>query len=623
MAVCATFEAQISALKQQLQQMEEDHAMELEKVDAQWSKCLQDKLNAHKNEKIDMTNDFENRLMKQKLQAQETEDEQQEVVRSLQAELKDERRTREDVETALNRSELALAEATDRLLEHGEVIKRIMQERDQLRGELAERGEQITMLKGEVEVLKDALAGGERTISDLHSQLSKLSERHQRCTEEWEARNRQLGEQLGAAMWEAEQAKAELERVDEKHNREKEAIINDFELRLLKLQADAQAVQDSLQEQINDLTSQVNRERRGRKSAEEEVARAAAEAGEMRSALQDAQDEIEALKAELESLKEQIRSAERVIEGLERNNKGLMEELRGALLEVDEYKKQIERIRHEAEAKYSQLIAQIERITGEKVTLDDSLTVEHTATQRLKSEVDRLLATIKALHKIAEEGEHRKARIAELEAELALRNARIAELEDECDGIQKQAERRHSELCDEIGFIDGIKRQKESDLNAEQSITSSLRQQIQALLQTIEDLKDLAAENEAAKARIRELEADVAHLQALVFQLEQQVEELQLEINSSGRHRIEGMEAEIQRLHGIIRSLEKRTMSYSTEWSADSYVASSPPSYVAQELSSPRHAQRDQQQFDQQAEIGRLLQREAQFEDILCSERRR
>lgn len=187
---------------------------------------------------------------------------------------------------------------------------------------------------------------------------------------------------------------------------------------------------------------------------------------------------------------------------------------------IVELEREMERVRAAAEAKYKDLIQQVEEITGQKVIVDDSLSIEKTATRKLKDEIDRLLAKIDSFSSLEEENERRGRRIRELENQLSIASATIADLEREIDGVRRDAAEQYAKLRHEVEKITGIKMSVEGNLNEEKSVTSTLKDEITRLLRTIEELKKIAEENQSAADRLHDAEATIAKLQLHVRELE-------------------------------------------------------------------------------------------------------
>jgi len=159
----------------------------------------------------------------------------------------------------------------------------------------------------------------------------------------------------------------------------------------------------------------------------------------------------------------------------------------------------------------------VEEITGQKVVVEDELSVEKTATVKLKNKIDSLLETIEALK---QRGAALEDRIRQLEGALDASEAEKEALRAEVQRIKDEAARRYHELTREIEQITGVKIKVEGDLNEEQTVTGSLREEIARLLRTIEDLKNRVQQTEDLKQRIAELEDECHRLQDEVKVLE-------------------------------------------------------------------------------------------------------
>jgi chromosome segregation ATPase len=236
-------------------------------------------------------------------------------------------------------------------------------------------------------------------------------------------------------------------------------------------------------------------------------------------------EEIERLKEmEIEQIRKMHeREKQAIVKEWEARTQDLRRDYEAALREIEELKREIERIKEEAEAKYAQLILQVEQITGEKVIVQDHLSVEQTATVKLKAEVDRLLQTIEELRaRISElemdDGSSR--RLADLMRELEERERQIEALRREIAQIKDETARRFAELSREIERITGLKINVEGDLTSERDMTSNLRKDIDQLLRTIEDLKRMLEEGQADKDRVAQLESEIDRLRGVIRGLE-------------------------------------------------------------------------------------------------------
>jgi len=253
----------------------------------------------------------------------------------------------------------------------------------------------------------------------------------------------------------------------------------------------------------------------------------------------------------------------------------------------------------EADEKYKELLALIEEITGQKISAEDALSLERTAVSQLRAEIDRLkalldnyanvekemsrlkslianlqnenagcakensdlralirqleqdilvknnmiatqLARLDALKDIETENSRRGEIIRQLQATIADNEAEINSLREELKRIQEDAANRYAALRAEVERITGIKMSIEGDLNEEKSLTDRLRDEIDRLMRSIEELNRIAAENQAKQVYVLELEN------------------------------------EIQRLHRIITELEQKKLSYTTEWRSGSPTRTSP-----------------------------------------------
>jgi len=238
-----------------------------------------------------------------------------------------------------------------------------------------------------------------------------------------------------------------------------------------------------------------------------------------------------ALKDEVEMLQRQVEQGKKEMERLlsvhaeeraqwEQKNTDLKEEIEEWKAIISEMKRAHQRQLEEAEQKYAQLITQVEEITGQKVVVEDHLSIEQTASQKLKAEVDSLKAQIAAMAGLQAECDRRGERIQALEQDLLRANRRIAELEAEIANLSDDAQARYEALRREIERITGFKIQIEGDLNEEKTTTSSLKDEINRLLRTIEELKRIAEAHGKSAARIHELELEVARFQKEIRKLE-------------------------------------------------------------------------------------------------------
>jgi chromosome segregation ATPase len=243
----------------------------------------------------------------------------------------------------------------------------------------------------------------------------------------------------------------------------------------------------------------------------------------------------------------------------------LAERLQAALKKIEEQKKEMIRIKKESEEKYAKLVREVEKITGEKVVVEDHLSVEQTATSRLRKEVDKLLKTIEDLRSVERENEMRRKKIAELEALLADRDNEIRRLQHEVDSIKREAAERYAQLRADIEKITGIKMEVEGKWNTECGVTSSLREEVERLLRTIEELQRIAKDSEGQKAKIRELEGEVQRLMGVIRSLEAKLAEIQHLADHNSY-----LEKEVQRLHALIRDLEQKSLNFTTDWRAGS-----------------------------------------------------
>merc|ERR1711871_1687214 len=203
---------------------------------------------------------------------------------------------------------------------------------------------------------------------------------------------------------------------------------------------------------------------------------------EWRIKTQDLVQEIEQGKRERQQL---VQAHAQEKEDWRVRERGLQNEVSQLQQELERLRAEMERVKREAEAKYAKLIQQVEEITGQKVVVEDHLSVEKTATQRLKSEVDRLLATIDALRGLEAENERQRQQIKELEAALRNANIDIENWRAEVEKLRREAADRYAQLRAEIERITGVKIEVEGDLSSERTVTTNLREEIQRLLRTI------------------------------------------------------------------------------------------------------------------------------------------
>jgi len=254
--------------------------------------------------------------------------------------------------------------------------------------------------------------------------------------------------------------------------------------------------------------------------------------------------DLEATNKDLEATNKDLEATNK---NLEATNKNLEAQLMAAQAKIAElkevqlhmvvqFKEETDRVRREAEAKYAQLMVQIERITGEKVVVEDHLTVEVTATKTLKSEVDRLKA-------LEPQNQRQAHKIKQLEASLHDTETTIRSLHKECEAIKTEAAQRYAHLREDIEVITGIKIVVEGELDKEHTVTNKLRQEIARLLRTIEDLKRVAEESQRHKVRNQQLETELGRLLARIEELERMVDD-----GRSKAARIRELEAEVEHL---------------------------------------------------------------------------
>jgi len=348
-------------------------------------------------------------------------------------------------------------------------------------------GEEVQGLREELEAAKKALAATEKeleaTIERSEKDKAKLKEKVKELTANLEALEQELVVAANTIK--------ELERVVKKTEKEKVEALETVDV----LNVEVSTFKKSLQRAEADVKEQ-----------KVTIDRQSGELVELNSLNSKLQGDMAKLARENEATKRELRESQSTLAGAQRT--------------IEELKRQIERVKREAEQKYAQLIAQVEEITGEKVVVDDKLSVERTASYSLKAEVDRLLARIQALEGVEEECIRRGQQIDSLEGALVEANKLIEELYAELDSIKTEASKRYADLSAEIERITGVKMVVEGDLRGERDVTGNLRDEIERLLRTIEELKRLAGGSQAQQARIRELELEVARLQKTVRRFE-------------------------------------------------------------------------------------------------------
>jgi len=228
-------------------------------------------------------------------------------------------------------------------------------------------------------------------------------------------------------------------------------------------------------------------------------------------------------KEKMELIKLHDREKKQIHADWEKKTERLQIEIAELRRQIKDLEKEIRRIKEEAERKYGSLMREVEEITGEKVVISDNLSIEKTATTKLRDEVARLKALIDALQgRDMNEGEMVRLQrlIKDLEKQLQLANFALQEKDAEVERIKRDASARYAQLSTEIEKITGIKMEVEGDLSEERNVTGDLREEIARLLRTIEELKRVAEENAGAAGRLRELEAHVARLQKQIKKLE-------------------------------------------------------------------------------------------------------
>jgi len=314
---------------------------------------------------------------------------------------------------------------------------------------------------------------------------------------------------------------------------EKRQLVNNYEKRLEAEAAAAMAAERKLKATIASLNNDLIVQGQTLTETKEELSFVNAAIKNMADKMKEHKEIILGLQSDRDILRQEIVAKQELVVGLKAEISGLNGKLKradleyadldmkynqqntklsAALRQIAEQEKMMERIRAEAEAKYAKLMTEIERITGVKVSVEDLLSIEQTATNKLKSEIDKLLGAIDQLKRVAEENEARKRKIMELEAALLDSESENKSLRGECERIKSEAEEHYRKFTREIEDITGKKVVVEGDLSTERSVTQKLQDEMHRLQQMIDGLMQTAEENERNKARIQQLEEEIARL---------------------------------------------------------------------------------------------------------------
>lgn len=222
------------------------------------------------------------------------------------------------------------------------------------------------------------------------AERERVAATHQQEIESWQNKCEALRKEVAAVEARLDEAREAMQALRRAHESEKA----------------------SLKARIDELQASLDHAELEKKRLEQDVAAA-------RETIEEREVKIRSLQNELDAAHSRYSELQRALEVKQQEISALEDELKIATQRMQDLLEEMERIRREAEEKYAALICQIEEITGQKVVVEDSLSVERTATSRLKSEVDRLFATIDSLRLVAEENERRGLKIAELEAIIA------------------------------------------------------------------------------------------------------------------------------------------------------------------------------------------------------------
>jgi len=350
--------------------------------------------------------------------------------------------------------------------------------------------------------------------------------------DEWQSKYAELEKELRATVRDLENLEREMENLKKSHEKEKATLIKECELKIESVRAELEAAQRQIEkdrveiERLGGCVEELEQQNRSLMEELMDAKRKLEEHGrELERLRRQHAQEKEAIEKECEmKIQDLTRTCEmekeEIVRECEQKCRTLEQELENANDEIRRLKADLDRVKQEAEAKYAALIAQVEEITGQKVTVEDYLSIEKTAASALKSEVERLKAELERLRLLVDESAEFRQRIQELEEQLFMAQRTIAGLNEQIRSLEEEAARRYAQLSEEIERITGVKITVEGNLEGERSVTHNLREEIERLLRTIGDLTAIAEASDMRLRRINELEAEIKRLQGQVRGLE-------------------------------------------------------------------------------------------------------